>query len=70
MDSIGSIISTLGVLLMVSAPIMIVVLGVNFVAAHKRIASSQEELIKVQTEISKQLASLSIELKHNSKNIQ
>jgi len=69
MDSIGSVISTLGVLLMVSAPFMIIVLGVNFVSAHKRIASSQEELVKVQMEILKQLASLSIELKHNAKNI-
>lgn len=65
MDFTGTI-SVITTLAAFSIPLLLLVLGIIFVASHKRIAAAQEETAKAQTELAKQLASICIELRHQS----
>lgn len=55
------------VLLADSIPLIGIILAIIFVASHKRIAVAQEEMANAHSEIAKQLASISTELRHNNK---
>lgn len=49
-----------------SVPILLVILAIIFVASLKRMAVAQEQAAKAQAELVKQLANISIELRHMS----
>lgn len=69
MDIMDSM-TVISVLAGLGIPALLLILGIIFVASHKRMAAAQEAAAKAQTELVKQLASISIELRHltNDKN--
>ncbi|WP_133406539.1 hypothetical protein [Parashewanella tropica] len=61
---ITNTITFISALAALSIPLLLLILGIIFVSSHKRMAAAQEEAAKAQVELAKQLASISIELRH------
>jgi hypothetical protein len=58
--------SPVSLIFAMAIPILSIVLAIIFVVSHKRIAHAHEEMASAHQEIAKQLASISIELRHKN----
>ncbi|WP_065187976.1 hypothetical protein [Shewanella woodyi] len=62
----ANIIQLVGGVLAISVPFLLLMLIIMHVSSLKRIALAQEEAAKTQAELCKQLASITIEIRHLS----